>query len=170
MVVDFYFGVGSRYSYLASTQLDALGEETGARFNWLAVDSPKLIAARGHDPFTTSAGAGQYSWNYRQKDAEAWADFYGVPFREPHGRLAIDPDLLSLACTTARRLGASEAYARALFRAVFVDDLPRVDRAVCVERVDEIGLDRQAFNNALDDPTTWAERQRIMQEALVSRN
>ena len=111
MLVDFYFGVGSRYSYLASTQLSTFEAETGARFNWLAVDSARLIAARGHNPFTAPNCVGQYDWAYWQADAEAWAALYGVPFREPHGRIALDPDLLSLACTAARWLGAAEAYA-----------------------------------------------------------
>ena len=165
LLVDFYFGVGSRYAYLAATRLGALEAETGARFNWLAVDSARLIAARGHNPFAAPDGAGQYDWAYRRADAEAWADLYGVPFREPHGRIALDPDLLSLACTAARRLGAAEAYARALFRAVFADDLPAVDRAVCVERAAEAGLGRAAFADALGDAGTRAERERVQREA-----
>jgi len=60
LLVDFYFGVGSRYSYLAATQLKALGAETGVRFNWLAVDSSRLIAARGHNPSAAPDGIGQY--------------------------------------------------------------------------------------------------------------
>jgi len=163
--VDFYFGIGSRYSYLAATQLDALGAETGARFNWLAVDSTHLIAARGHNPFAAPNGAGQYDWGYRQRDAGAWADFYGVPYHEPHGRLVLDPDLLSLACTAARRLGATEAYAHALFRAVFAEDLPAIDRALCIKRAGEVGLDRAAFTNALDDAGTKTERERVTHEA-----
>ncbi len=105
MIADFYFGVGSRYSYLASTQLAALEAETGVKFNWLAVDSAQLIATAhgGRSPFAGTNGSGQYDWGYRQKDAEAWAALYGVPFREPHGRLALDPNLLSLACAGARR-------------------------------------------------------------------
>ena len=168
MVVNFYFGVGSRYSYLASTQLSALAAETGAQFNWLVVDSVRLIAAahRGRSPTAVPDGTGQYDWGYRQRDAEAWAALYGVPFREPHGRLALDSDLLSLACTAARRLGAAEAYACALFRAVFADDLARVDRTVCVERAGDVGLDRQAFVGALDAAATRAERERAMEEAL----
>lgn len=71
MNVDFYFGAGSRYSYLASTQLETLEAETGARFNWLAVDSTRLIAARGHNLFSGQNGAGQYDWAYRRRDAEA---------------------------------------------------------------------------------------------------
>ena len=168
MVVDFYFGVGSRYSYLASTQLATLEAETGAQFNWLAVDSARLIAAAhgGHSPFTTPNGSGQYDWSYRRKDAEAWSALYEVPFREPHGRLALDPSLLSLACTAARRLGAAEAYARALFRAVFADDLPTVDRNVCIARAGEVGLDRDAFARVLDDVGVWEERERVTREAM----
>ncbi len=165
LVVDFYFGVGSRYSYLAATQLRALGAETGARFNWLAVDSAQLIAARGYNPFAAANGAGQYDWSYRRRDAEAWADFYGVPFREPHGRLALDPDLLSLACTAARRLSAAETYAQALFQAVFIENLPAIDRALCIERANEAGLDRASFTAALGDAGTRAERERVTHEA-----
>jgi len=166
VIVDFYFGVGSRYSYLAATQLGAIERETGARFRWLAVDSPRLIAARGDDPFAAPHGPGQYNWEYRRRDAEAWASLYGEPFREPYGRLALDAGLLSLACTAARRLGAAETYARALYRAVFVDDLPTVDRAACIARAREVNLDREAFDAALDDPGTWVERERVMEEAL----
>jgi len=166
LLVDFYFGVGSRYSYLAATQLKALGAETGVRFNWLAVGSSRLIAARGHNPSAAPDGVGQYDWGYRQADAEAWADLYGVPFREPHGRIALDPGLLSLACTAARRLSAADAYAQALFRAVFADDLPAVDRTVCIERASEAELDQDAFSDALDDAGTQAECERIMREAV----
>lgn len=168
MVVDFYFGVGSRYSYLASTQLAALEAETGARFNWLAVDSARLIAAAhgGHSPFATPNGSGQYDWDYRRKDAEAWAALYGVPFREPHGRLALDPGLLSLACTAARRLGAAEAYARTLFRAVFADNLSTVDRGACIACAEGVGLDRDAFARVLDDVGLWEEREQVTREAM----
>ncbi len=166
MIVDFYFGVGSCYSYLAATQLGAIERETGARFRWLAVDSPRLIAARGDDPFAASHGSGQYNWEYRRRDAEAWASLYGVPFREPYGRLVLDAGLLSLACTAARLLGAAETYARILYRTVFVDDLPAVDRAACVAGAGELNLDREAFAAALDDPATWVERERVIEEAL----
>ena len=165
LVVGLHFGVGSRYSYLAATQLRALEAETGARFSWLAVNSTRLIAARGYNPFAAPNGAGQYDWSYRQRNAEAWANFYRVPFREPHGRLALDPDPLSLACTAARRLGAAETYAQLLFRAVFVEDLPAMGRALCIERAEKAGLDRDAFTVALDDAGTTTERGRVMHEA-----
>jgi 2-hydroxychromene-2-carboxylate isomerase len=33
-IVDFYYSIGSRYSYLASTQIDALKQETGCHIEW----------------------------------------------------------------------------------------------------------------------------------------
>jgi 2-hydroxychromene-2-carboxylate isomerase len=166
LIVDFYFGAGSRYSYLAATQLAALGGETGARFNWLALDSARLIAARGDNLFAAANPIGQYDWGYRRRDAEAWAELYRVPFREPHGRLALDSDLFSLACTAARRLGAAETYAQALFRAIFVEDLTTVDRALCLARAGAAGLDQAAFSDALDDAETRAERERVLHQAM----
>ncbi len=34
LAVEFYYGLGSRYSYLASTQLERIAAETGCRFDW----------------------------------------------------------------------------------------------------------------------------------------
>lgn len=39
MMVDFYYSIGSRYSYLASTQIAALEKETGCRVAWYPVNS-----------------------------------------------------------------------------------------------------------------------------------
>jgi len=166
-VVEFYFGLGSRYSYLAASQLAALAAETGAAFDWLPVDSAKLIEARGDNPFKVGKAAGQYDWDYRRCDAEAWADYYGIPFREPHGRLTLDADLLSRAAITARRLGVVERYARALFAAIFVEERPRIDRALCAELAERAGLDRARFEAELDSRESKAEQERILRQALA---
>ena len=89
-----------------------------------------------------------------------------MPFHEPHNRLALDPDLLSLACTAAYRLGAAEVYTRALFRAVFADDLPTVDRGVCIARAGEVGLDRHTFARTLDDAGVREKRERVTRAAI----
>ncbi len=52
-----------------------------------------------------------------------------------------------------------------LFRAVFADDLPVVHRAVCVARAGEVGLDRDAFSDLLEQAETRAERERVMRQA-----
>ena len=76
--VDFIYGLGSRYSYLASTQVERVARETGCLFSWQPVSSHALLSQRPDNPFSAGAG-GQYDWGYRKRDAEAWAHYYGVP-------------------------------------------------------------------------------------------
>jgi 2-hydroxychromene-2-carboxylate isomerase len=164
--VDFFFGIGSRYSYLAATQIDRLAAETGARVNWFPVSSATLMERRGQNPFAGPPPSGQYDWGFRRRDAEAWADYYGVPFRDPIGRIELDGSLYARACVAAGRMGALESYSMALFGAVFVDDLNRVDREQCIARAAPVGLEREAFAHCLDDDATAALVESILRRAL----
>src|SRR5262249_27113576 len=81
--VAFFFGLGSRYSYLAATQIAALAAETGALFRWRALHSRELIERAGPDPFRAEVRRGQYDPAYRTRDAERWARPYGVCYSRP---------------------------------------------------------------------------------------
>ena len=50
--VQFYYSLGSRYSYLAMTQLAKLQESTGCQVDWQPLNSEKLLARRGIGPFS----------------------------------------------------------------------------------------------------------------------
>ena len=163
LAVDFYYGLGSRYSYLASTQLERIAAETGCRFDWHAVASGALMGLRGGRPFSGEPVSGQYEWPYRRHDAEAWAEFYGVAYREPVDFLA-DPDYLAVAAMAAKRLGAVEAYSRRVYRAIFVEGRA-IAEAELAELATEAGLDAQAFRAQLDDPATTARYQAELQRA-----
>lgn len=163
-VVDAYLGLGSRYSYLASTQLDRIAEETGAAFNWIPIVSEELFAP-GRNPFVGEPVSGQYEWFYRRQDAEGWADYYGVPFREPMGRLKLEPRLLVRAALAAGQLKKRVAMMKRLFAAVFVDDRTEIDMAACIDCAVEIGIERNAFRNALQNPAIEADRFSILERA-----
>jgi 2-hydroxychromene-2-carboxylate isomerase len=79
-IIDFYYSIGSRYSYLASTQIDALEKATGYRVEWHPVNSVRLLAQRESSPFEGKPVSGQYEWTYRELDAKRWAKLYGVPY------------------------------------------------------------------------------------------
>ncbi len=160
--VDFYYGVASRYSYLASVRIKALEDETGCSVRWLPICSRDLIVLGG-DPFDGGAGSGQYDWPYRRADAERWAEYYGVPYNEPDFD-DYDPFELAMACLAAERLGAVAAYSRALFRAVFVDG-GVIDAARCAHMAVAAGLERAAFAAALSDPSLFEVHAARIEEA-----
>jgi 2-hydroxychromene-2-carboxylate isomerase len=148
--IDFYYGLGSRYSYLAFTRIDGIETRHGCRFILRPISSVELMAILGRTPFAGPPVSGQYQWDYRQRDAEDWADYYGVPFIEPAG-LPEDHRLMARACRSAGRQGAVRRYSGALFRAVFAERV-RVDRAACARIAGELGLLPERFAADMDDP------------------
>jgi 2-hydroxychromene-2-carboxylate isomerase len=162
-VVDFYYGLGSRYSYLASTQIAGLEAETGCRVVWRPLSSGDLMAERGHNPFHGEPVSGQYEWTYRRRDAEAWAAYYGVPYREPE-RFRVDPRHLAEACIAAGRLNHLVPYSRRLFAAIFVESRV-IDGVVLEEIAAGIGLELPAFHALRADPATVAAHLDTVREA-----
>lgn len=113
--VDFYYSIGSRYSYLASTQIAELEKAIGCQVEWHPVNSVRLLAKRGVSPFDGKMVSGQYAWDYRELDAKRWADFYQVTYHEPRGRVEFESDLLALACTAAKQFDRVKQYSYLLW-------------------------------------------------------
>ena len=53
MRVEFFFAPGSRYSYLAASQVPALERETGCTVEWRPVSGTEIRSFRGRDAFLT---------------------------------------------------------------------------------------------------------------------
>lgn len=165
--VRFYYGLGSRYSYLAASQLDRIEAETGCRFEWLPLPSGELIrrANDGLDPFEGAPTSGQYRWDFRQRDAEDWADFYGIPYREPLA-FRVDPADLARACWAAEGNGALRAVSERIMRAVFIDGIAvtRDDLAVFAG---DVGLDGEATVAAMDTAEVAERLEAVIAWALA---
>ncbi|MGO9605132.1 MAG: 2-hydroxychromene-2-carboxylate isomerase [Candidatus Binataceae bacterium] len=148
-LVDFYFGIGSRYSYLASTQIARLESETGAHFEWHPLYSPDLYRLRGNNPFEGEPSSGQYQWAWRQSDAEAWAEYYGVLFVEPQRIPAEQQRILARACAAAKLCGSVESSSRMMFQRGYVENRPPADERACTEIAREAGLPAEKFQRLL---------------------
>ncbi|MCY3813113.1 MAG: DsbA family protein [Gammaproteobacteria bacterium] len=161
--VDFFYGLGSRYSYLASTQIARIARDTGATFRWQPISTHALLARRSDDPFTPGA-RGQYDWDYRRRDAEAWARYYGVPFNDPIGRLAYEPMLPALAALAADRQGRAESMSHRLFRLIFVDDRTEFGPREVIAEAASLGLDVARFRADLESAELVQEHERRVLE------
>lgn len=164
--VPFYFGLGSRYSYLAATQLEQLERRVGCRFEWLPLESGALIrcANDGRSPFDGDRRSGQYDWAYRQRDAEAWARLYDVPYSEPVP-LQVDPADLAKACWAADAEGQLQAMSWRIFRAIFVESLS-ISRDVLGDLASDIGLAGAQLVARLDAPEVVARHEAVLDRAI----
>ena len=88
--------------------------------------------------------------NHQRADMEAWIEFYGIPFRFPS---SFPPNTLTVmrGAVAAEKMGRLVAYARAGFKAFFVDDENISDPDVVIELARRSELDRGAFEKLLSD-------------------
>ncbi|MEO0374823.1 MAG: DsbA family protein [Cyanobacteria bacterium P01_A01_bin.17] len=164
--VDFYYSIGSRYSYLASTQIESLQRETGCDVEWHPINSMRLIAQREASPFEGKPISGQYEWAYRELDTKRWAKLYGILYLEPCGRVQFDSELLARACTAAKRFGGAEAYSRQLFAAMFQEPLSTIDEKECISRAEACGIPAADFQSTLAAEETTDQLDMAIRNAL----
>lgn len=135
----YYFSTGSRYSYLSMSQIPALEQQLGGRFHWVPVNGKRIRQLRGADPFQGPPQSGQYDWHYREQDAQAWADYYGITFNEPRD-VEFDVELLLRAVIAASRQTDVRSYAWALAEEVFARQSWPLDEKVIVRVAAALGL------------------------------
>ena len=74
--IEFFFDIGSPYSYLAATQVEAIGARTGAEIVWRPFLLGGVFKTIGNRPPAALAPKGSWMLD----DLARWADHYGVPF------------------------------------------------------------------------------------------
>jgi 2-hydroxychromene-2-carboxylate isomerase len=146
--VEFFFSPSSRYSYLAASQVSKLEREFDCTVVWRPVHGPDIRTLRGRDPFIGPPPSGQYEWSYREADAEAWADFYGIPFHEPRSH-DFDSRLLVQAAAASRELDRVAEYSWELSSEVYGRRAWPIDEALCLRVARATGLDSRRFADLL---------------------
>ena len=163
ITVDFFLGLGSRYSYLAASQIDRIEIQTGCRFIWKPIASGLLIDRRRANPFRDPQGAGSYNWAYRAYDAKGWAAYYGIPFREP-AAFEVGPAVPALACLSAGEQGRLIACCRFLQKLIFVEGAT-IGAAAIASLPARLGLDEVRFRHDLEASETRARHEALIDEA-----
>jgi 2-hydroxychromene-2-carboxylate isomerase len=164
-IIDFYYSIGSRYSYLAFTQLEKLEKEAKCRIQLNPVNSLTILSKREDNPFDVSTSSGQYDWGYRELDAKRWADFYDVSFIVPRGRVKFDSELIALAAVAAKRLGVVREYSNELYKAMFADaKVTIIDKSECIRRALNCSISEADFVHALESVETVKELSRTLEK------
>jgi 2-hydroxychromene-2-carboxylate isomerase len=166
--VDFFFGTGSRYSYLAAARVPSVEAETGATFRWRAVYSPDLIRrSGGRDPFAADPPRGQYDPAYRSRDAARWARLLGAPYREPDFA-ATDWRRIALWAAAADLLGGGAAFGAAVLRAAFGLGAPPLSDAELAAVADGVGLPPDRAGDLVASGAAAEAHERNLADALAA--
>ncbi|HYV45803.1 MAG TPA: 2-hydroxychromene-2-carboxylate isomerase [Myxococcaceae bacterium] len=135
--LEFFFDLLSAYSYLASTQVEAVCARTGAALVW----RPFLLGAVFKATENVSPLNNPHKAAYLLKDLQRWADHYGIPpltFPAEFPFRVVDADRLVL---VAGEDGKAGVFARAAFSAIWAEgrDLGTPDALAEVLR--SVGID-----------------------------
>ena len=77
--IDFWFSIGSTYSFLTVMRLDAVARETGGRFTWRPFNVREMMIAQENIPFANKPAKSAYMW----RDIERRCGRYGLEARLP---------------------------------------------------------------------------------------
>lgn len=162
----YYFSPGSRYSYLSMSQVPQVETEYDVAFRWVPVNGRRIRVLRGRDPFQGEPQSGQYDWAYRERDAKAWADYYGIPFEEP-ADVDFDVEMLIRGIIAASRQGPVPAFAWEITQEVFARQSWPLDQAVVDTVANRSGLDPAAFERDCRDPEVQQQLEANCEEAVA---
>ena len=162
--VEFFFDVGSPYSYLAYHQLPKIAARRGAQIVWRPMLLGGVFQATGNHSPATIPPKGRYTF----VDFDRFARRYGVPLRyNPH--FPINTLLLMRGAVgmQLRDPGRFPDYCAAMFRAIWVDALDMNDPAVVGRALHQAGFDAQALLALSQEPDVKAALKAATDEAVA---
>jgi 2-hydroxychromene-2-carboxylate isomerase len=113
--IDFWFTVGSTYTYLSVMRLPHVEQETGISFRWRPFSARAIMLEMNNVPFATKPIKAAYMW----RDIERRAAMYGVLARLPAPYPLSEFDSANRVAILGALEGWCPDYVRATYRRWF---------------------------------------------------
>ena len=150
--MDFFYFIGSTYSYLSVVRAQALADQAGIVLRWRPFSVRTLMREQNNVPFATKPVKMQYMW----RDIERRAATHGLTFVPPPV-WPTDPELLhNLVGALAASQGWGEAFTVASFKAWIVERMPLGDPATLEHVLAPLGKDADAVISQARSPEVAA--------------
>lgn len=160
--LDFFFFIGSTYTYLTVNRIEALAEREGVAFRWRPFNVRALMIEQNNRPFVGKPVKLKYMW----RDVERRAGNYGVPFRAiPPYPVDMD-DLANRVGIVAAGQGWCPEYTRAVYRSWFLDGIDPGDLDGLTRVLSGLGRDP---DSVLAEANAQGARERYIAETDSAR-
>jgi 2-hydroxychromene-2-carboxylate isomerase len=148
-MIDFWFTVGSTYTYLTVSRLHQVEASSGVRFRWHPFNARAIMVEMNNVPFATKPTKLAYMW----RDVERRAQLYGLPINVPAPYPLKQFDLANRVAILAAREGWCPDYVRATYRRWFVDGHEAGSEPNLSQALVEIGQDPLRVVTAAESAT-----------------
>jgi 2-hydroxychromene-2-carboxylate isomerase len=115
--IDFWFSVGSTYTYLTVSRLEKIAAREGVTFNWRPFSVRAIMREQNNIPFVGKPVKTAYMW----RDIERRAALYGLAARVPAPYPLQEFDLAHRVALAGLTEGWGKTYIAASYRRWFVD-------------------------------------------------
>jgi len=136
--IEFWFSIGSTYTYLSVTRIAALAKEAGASFSWQPFSVRKIMQEMDNVPFPPSK---KVKVDYMWRDIERRAQGYGFSARVPAPYPLGEFDLANRVAVLGKQEGWCEDYVRATYRRWFIEGQEAGGEPNLPQTLSEIGQD-----------------------------
>jgi 2-hydroxychromene-2-carboxylate isomerase len=113
--IDFWYTMGSTYSYLSVMRMPECERSTGITFRWRPFHLLLILQEMNHVPFADKPAKLAYMW----RDIERRAEMHGIPIRVPAPYPAKHSIRANLVALLGMREGWGSAFTRAAYRRWF---------------------------------------------------
>lgn len=146
--MDFYFDFSSPYGYLASQKIEALAAKHGRAVNWRPILLGAVFKVTGGAPLPNLPLKGDYA----KRDFLRSAKFHGVPMKYPSTfPISGVAPTRAVIWLSSRDRAKVPALVKALYKALFVDDVNISEVENVVKVAASIGCDADELRAALND-------------------
>jgi len=136
-MIDFWFSVGSTYTYLTVMRLAQVERDSGIAFRWRPFSVRQIMIEMDNIPFSTKPVKAAYMW----RDIERRAAMYGLKAKVPAPYPLAEWDVANRVAVLGAQEGWVADYARATYRHWFEDGLEPGSEPNLSESLREIGQD-----------------------------
>ena len=151
--IQFWFSIGSTYTYLSVTRISGLAKEAGASFSWQPFSVRKIMREMDNVPFPPSK---QAKVDYMWRDIERRAQGYGFTTNVPAPYPLKEFDLANRVAVLARQEGWCESYVRGTYRCWFIDGHEAGSDVNLMQTLSEIGQDKSRVLELAGSPDVEA--------------
>jgi 2-hydroxychromene-2-carboxylate isomerase len=114
-LIEFWFSIGSTYTYLSVMRLNAVARDSGIAFRWRPFSVREIMIEMDNIPFRTKPLKASYMW----RDIERRAAMYGLRARVPAPYPLQQWDVANRVAVFGAEEGWVADYARATYRRWF---------------------------------------------------
>ena len=159
--IDFWFSIGSTYTYLTVMRLKKVEQQADVTFNWQPFSVRALMQEMDNTPFIGKPAKEKYMW----RDIQRRAERYGIPANLPIEYPLKNFDLANRVAIVAQQEGWCPEYVSTTYQLWFREGLPAGDETNLSESLRNVGqrpdrvlelADSDSINHAYQDATSRA--------------